>query len=160
MLLSRQKFLSDVQRFIYINSTYLSVWYAYDRSNLLLNFGGFFFFWYFLLFFLSILGVWKWKIGFRPTTIINQLNKTSGMHLKTPLFSVYISGVHESPDRPCSWGSFVSQQGALWQYLYQQTPQVQWLFVINHLISGNTATKHMSTMKTTMVCMSHLKKTF
>lgn len=42
MLLSRQKFLSDVQRFIYINSTYLSVWYAYDRSNLLLNFGGFF----------------------------------------------------------------------------------------------------------------------
>lgn len=43
MLLSRQKFLSDVQRFIYINSTYLSVWYAYDRSNLLLNFGGFFF---------------------------------------------------------------------------------------------------------------------
>lgn len=32
--------------------------------------------------------------------------------------------------------------------------------MINHLISGNTATKHMSTMKTTMVCMSHLKKTF
>lgn len=42
MLLSRQKFLSDVQRFIYINSTYLSVWYAYDRSNLLINFGVFF----------------------------------------------------------------------------------------------------------------------
>lgn len=78
-----------------------------------LNFEGFFFGGGVLLFLLSILGVKKRKIGFRPTTIINQLNKTSGMHLKTPLFSLYISGVHESPDRPCSWGSFVSQQGAL-----------------------------------------------
>lgn len=80
------------------------------------------------------------------------------MHLKTPPFLCNISGVHESPDRPCFWGSFVSQQGALWQYLYQQTPRVQWLFVINHLISGNNATKHMSTMKTTGLC-TYLKTT-